>query len=83
MVSVRWSLPALEGLNDLDPLIRERVLAKVSWFQENFYTIVLEPLHRELRGQYKLRVGDYRAVYSVRDDIITIEEIGHRRDIYR
>ncbi len=83
MVSVRWSDSALQGLDELDSPIRERILTKVSWLQENIGNIVLEPLHRELRGQYKLRVGDYRAVYSVRGDIIVIEEVGHRCDIYR
>ena len=34
---------------------------------------------------HKIRVGDYRIVYEIQDDIllILIIKIGHRKDIYR
>ena len=34
---------------------------------------------------HKIRVGDYRVVYEIQDDIllILIIKIGHRKDIYR
>ncbi|MEK7567369.1 MAG: type II toxin-antitoxin system RelE/ParE family toxin [Patescibacteria group bacterium] len=83
MVSVRWNDNALENLDVLDSVIRERILTKVSWLRENFSEIIPEKLHRELKSLYKLRVGDYRAVYSIHRDIITIEAVGHRRDVYR
>lgn len=83
MASVRWSDNALVNLDALDSVIRERVLLKVSWLRDNLTGIVPEPLHRELKGLYKLRVGDYRVTYSVHQDLITIEVVGHRRDVYK
>lgn len=83
MVSVKWSSEAIQQLDDLDSLIRERVLLKVRWLESNFADVTLEPLRRDLKGLYKLRVGDYRIVYSARGEMITIEMVGHRRDIYR
>ena len=83
MAFVRWSANALANLDKLDPIIRERVLLKVSWLKENLTNVVPERLYRELRGLYKLRVGDYRATYSVHQDVISIEVVGHRRDIYK
>ena len=34
---------------------------------------------------YRMRVGDYRVLYIIEDDIVTVSvvRIGHRRDIYR
>ena len=34
---------------------------------------------------YRVRVGDYRIVYEVLDDVLIIHvvRIGHRRDVYR
>jgi mRNA interferase RelE/StbE len=34
---------------------------------------------------YRIRVGNYRILYSVKDDILTIYvvKIGHRKNIYR
>jgi len=42
---------------------------------------------RKLRGvqDYRLRVGDYRILYSVDDGkrIVEVIAVGHRRDVYR
>ncbi len=35
------------------------------------------------RAFYRIRVGGYRIIYSIEDDRILIEDIGHRREIYR
>jgi mRNA interferase RelE/StbE len=43
------------------------------------------PLTGELKGLFKLRVGDYRIAYSIEEKkkLLTIHLIGHRREIYR
>lgn len=37
------------------------------------------------RGEYRLRVGDYRVLYEIDDKrkIVEIVSVGHRRDVYR
>ncbi len=34
---------------------------------------------------WRIRVGDYRVIYEIRDDvlIVLVIDIGHRREIYR
>lgn len=83
MVSVKWSESALQDLDTLDRVIAKRVVEKVLWLGENFADITPERLHRDLRDLYKLRVGDYRTIYFLHSDHITIEAVGHRRDVYR
>ena len=83
MASVKLSDNALQDLERLDPTIAKRIIAKLMWLEANFANVVPEPLHHKLKGLYKVRVGDYRIEYSVQDNIILIEAIGHRRDIYR
>ena len=36
-------------------------------------------------GLYRIRVGDYRAIYQVRDRelLVLVIKIGHRKDVYR
>jgi mRNA interferase RelE/StbE len=41
-----------------------------------------EPLRKNLKGYWKLRVGDYRIVFRVSGDEILILGICHRKDIY-
>ena len=82
MAFVRWSKDALRDLEKLDTAIASRIVEKVVWLESNFSNVLPEKLHGELRDWYKLRVGDYRALYSMRGNEITIEAVGHRRDIY-
>ncbi len=37
------------------------------------------------RGDYRVRVGDYRIVYAVDDDerLVIVARIAHRREVYR
>jgi len=36
-------------------------------------------------GLYRIRVGDYRVVYAVEDDVllVLVVKVGHRRDVYQ
>ena len=40
------------------------------------------PLRKTLKGYWKLRVGDYRVVFKVANDMVTIFCIAHRKEIY-
>ena len=83
MASVEFKKHALKELEELDPAIGERIVEKIFWLEKNFDVLVPERLHHELRDLYKLRVGDYRAVYSIKGNVITIEKVRHRREVYK
>jgi mRNA interferase RelE/StbE len=36
-------------------------------------------------GLYRLRVGDYRIIYEIRDAVllVLVTKVGHRGDVYR
>ena len=42
------------------------------------------PLRRNLKGLMKLRVGDYRIIYLIERETVTIYviKIGHRKEVY-
>ena len=43
------------------------------------------PLVGELSGLWRYRVGDYRIICKIQDDVLVVLviEIGHRREVYR
>lgn len=84
MVSIRWSDESLDNLKKIEKTIAIRIIKKISWAALNLKDIVPDKLSANLAGFCKLRVGDYRVVYSVSENglIVTIEWIGHRRDVY-
>lgn len=74
---------AEKDLRKLPPRIQRRIL-------EAILTLADEPRPPgcvNLRGRegYRIRVGDYRAVYEVDDAalVVTVFGVGHRKDIYR
>ncbi len=83
MASVEFRAHALKELEELDPVIGERIVEKIFWLEKNFVLVTPERLHYNFRELYKLRVGDYRAVYSLKGEVITIEKVRHRREVYK
>ncbi len=79
--------PEADGdLSGLSPDARERVLERIRWLAGNFEEIKPETLKgTQWRGVLKLRVGDYRVLYTAnrRQRLVTIHIVGHRREIYR
>ena len=61
----------------------KRILSRIKTLAEN----PRPPGCEKLTGQerYRLRQGQYRIVYSIQDDELTvwIVKVGHRNDIYR
>jgi mRNA interferase RelE/StbE len=45
------------------------------------------PGYKKLKGEeaYRIRVGDYRIIYEIEDDLIRVivVSVGHRKDIYK
>lgn len=62
---------------------RRRIASKIQQLASNPRPTGTEKLSGQ--EKYRLRQGDYRVLYSVDDDRLTvvIVKIGHRRDVYR
>lgn len=74
----------IDQLNKINPTIQQRIIKKLQWLEDNFENIIPLPLTANLSGFYKIRIGDYRVIYTfqVNNKIITVHEIDHRKDIY-
>ena len=83
MPKIEWTEQALEDLQKLDKPIAKRILKKVTWFSNQFENITPEVLSGDLSGTYKLRIGDWRVIYTIENDVIIIQALGHRREIYK
>ena len=55
MARIEWTEEAVRDLKIIDKQVGRRILKKLSWFSENFETIVPEPLSGEFKETYKLR----------------------------
>lgn len=43
------------------------------------------PLRRNMKGYMKLRIGDFRIIYSISKNTVTVHvaKIGHRKQVYK
>jgi mRNA interferase RelE/StbE len=73
---------AARALRELDPQIRGRVHGVIALLAHD----PRPPAARALRGRpgFRVRVGDYRILYAVADDVllVIVVSLGHRRDVY-
>lgn len=62
--NVEFTPTGMESLEELKSTIQERILRKIRWLSENFDDVTPQALSADLNGLFKLRVGDYRVIYS-------------------
>lgn len=75
---------AAKSLQKITKADRKRIVKMIDSFADN----LPNPDTTKMRGNnpfHKVRVGDYRIVYEIQNDILVIlvVKIGHRKDIYR
>jgi mRNA interferase RelE/StbE len=75
---------ARKDLARLQPSTATRIAEAIEGLADEPYPVGF----RKLKGfeyRYRIRVGDYRVIYEIRNSILTviIIRIGHRKDIYR
>jgi mRNA interferase RelE/StbE len=74
---------ALRELRKLDALVARRIRAAVEALRTVPRPHGVKPLAGR-PGLLRIRVGDYRIIYEVRDSelIVVIIAVGHRRNVY-
>ena len=79
--SLEYQASFLRGFRKLPPAIRQRLLPDVEALSDDPRPPALKG---KLRGLRRTRVGDYRIVYQVDDDAMTVRliAVGDRDDIY-
>lgn len=82
--NILWKASAERDLKKLDRQSIPKILTAIEALSEN----PLSAKCRKLKGaesSYRIRIGDYRAVYQVntQDKTIVIYHIRHRKEAYR
>lgn len=83
--SVEFTDQAADDLGEITKTVAQRILDKIRWLSANCGSLTPATLAGDLAGIYKLRVGDYRVLYTLENDArsIRILRIRHRRDVYK
>ena len=78
-MQIRYSRASVKAINNMDRPAKQRIKAALEKLPEGD----VKPL-KGSSGTYRLRVGDWRILFSYpEDDIILIEKIGPRGQVYK
>jgi mRNA interferase RelE/StbE len=85
MFQVEFTVAAQTDLARLDKPMAQRVLKKLRWLAENFEVVTPEALTGQWQGVFKLRVGDYRVLYTsdLEKQKIIVRFVRHRLEVYK
>jgi len=74
---------AVKALRKIDPRDRGRIQGAIALLGQD----PRPPGAKALQGRpgLRVRVGDYRIIYTVQDDVllVVVVTLGHRKDVYR
>ena len=81
---IEWKQSARKEIKKLGKKTVLRIIQHIEKLAENPLPVGSRKLHGA-EYTYRLRVGNYRVIYSLYSDILTIEiiKIGHRKEVYR
>lgn len=82
MTVVKTTPEAQEQLEHLPKAVHARVLALLARLKDWPNVSGVKKLSGNLAGWYRLRTGDYRVRFRLHGEIVLVDLIGHRKDIY-
>ena len=81
---IQWKPSAVKELKRLDRQVVPRIIKAIESLSSNLFPKGVRKLFSS-EHSYRIRIGDYRVIYSVFESHLVIEivRIRHRKDIYR
>lgn len=87
MYKIIYTQKARQDLKSLDNQIHQRIIGKIYEYSlANNPLFFAKKLHSSPLGNYRFRIGDYRAIFDIDENknikILLILTVAHRKDIY-
>ena len=80
MFRIEWNENAIKEINKFERNLALRIYKKVDSLKENFKSLDIKRVQGS--NVFRLRIGDYRVLLKIKEEIITIIKVGHRKNIY-
>lgn len=82
---ITWETKALKDLKAIEPKTRDRIVGKIVQYAADPTSQANNVKHLSGSEFYRLRVGDYRVIFSLAGDVATVmavNRVRHRREAY-
>lgn len=82
MLEIKYTSQARKDLERLGHVAAARILAKIEAYAENPRAHANNVKKLQALPALRLRVGDYRVIFTADGIVLQILKVGHRREIY-
>jgi mRNA interferase RelE/StbE len=84
-MQVQYETKAIKDLKAIDAKARQRIIAKIVQYADAPASLANKVIHLTGSPFYRLRVGDYRVIFSLNGEVatvMTVTRVRHRREAY-
>jgi mRNA interferase RelE/StbE len=81
-VAVNISKAAQKDIASLPVLVQVRVQDAILGLAAYPQVVGVKALKGSLKGQYRVRVGSYRVVFTLASGVLTVVAVDDRKDVY-
>ncbi|MBW7849541.1 MAG: type II toxin-antitoxin system RelE/ParE family toxin [Rhodospirillales bacterium] len=84
-LQVTYETKAIKDLKAIEPAARRRIIAKIVQYADTPAALGNNVKHLTGSSFYRLRVGDYRVIFSLDAEVatvMTVIRVRHRREAY-
>ncbi|MEN8253043.1 MAG: type II toxin-antitoxin system RelE/ParE family toxin [Patescibacteria group bacterium] len=84
MYSYQFTPQFRKDFKKLPKLIQTKIINKLEYFLETRKPLSFAKQLKNFElGEYRFRIGDYRVIFDLEDEVLVVHKVGHRREIYR
>lgn len=82
-MEIRYAAAASKSFRQIDSMWRRRIRAKLNDYAVDPQSLANMVTRLVGDRRLRLRVGDYRIVFTADGVVLLVQEIGHRGEVYR
>ena len=83
-MKIEFTKQAKNDASRLEKSAFKRIKIKLQWYLSHEDPIIFADNLTDPRlGKYRYRIGNYRVIFDFDGEMITVNKIGHRKEIYR
>lgn len=83
MKAITYTATALKQMKALDKPVARQIVSKIRQYAADPKSLANQVKHLKGSGFLRLRVADYRVIFSEDGQVVAVIAIGHRKDINR
>ncbi|MEM8739766.1 MAG: type II toxin-antitoxin system RelE/ParE family toxin [Planctomycetota bacterium] len=81
-MEIEFTPDATDGYDSLPTRMQDRVDALIARLEKWPEVSGAKPLRHKLKGHFRLRTGKYRVVFHLQGEVLVIDRIDDRKDVY-